>query len=220
MAKKTKQSSHSHTHLHLLIVTLSVLVVILGFGFISTRSEAEKAKSEAQKQLVRKECNAKGNPVINVTQKILNDADSGEAGNYWAYDTIERRIQVWKGEKGTYCATVKYEGKFAAIAGQRSPGNTGVLTGTEKGEFEGGYRADITGALLSSPSLPTKGSIGTTDYKCDVNGNCPGSFDWTTKYFNTSAAGFTFSMPWWGWTYRNGHHIWVNAITGNSGDII
>lgn len=214
MAKHTTRISSTS----ILIGVLAVFVGVLSILFVQQQSSAKNDDSE--RHVSSKQCNTDGEPVINVEQKIVNDADSGEAGNYWAYDTIERHIQVWKSAKNSYCATVNYEGRFQAIAGQRSPGNTGVLDGTERGTFEGGYRANITGSMLSNPSLPTHGSLGTTDYACDIHGNCPGAFDWTTKYFNTSAAGFTFDMPWWGWTYRNGTHVWVNAITGNSGDVI
>lgn len=215
MAKKKQQHVSKIT---IIIGVLAITVGVLSILFVNQQSSA--SRDDSHKEVSRKSCDAQGAPIINVEQNINNDADSGEAGNYWAFDTIERHIQVWQVSDGKYCATVDYEGRFRAIAGQRSPGNTGVLTGSEKGTFEGGYRADITGALLTSPALPKKGSLGTTDYQCDVNGNCPGAFDWTTKYFNTSAAGFTFSMPWWGWTYRNDDKVWVNAISGNSGDII
>lgn len=220
MAKKTKHTYHV-SKTSLLIGVLGVLVGVLSILFVNQQSSARNDNaSENGKELTMKSCDVKGDPIINVTQKILNDADSGQAGNYWGFDTIERKIQVWQVSDNKYCATVQYEGRFVGIAGQRSPGNTGVLTGSEKGEFKGGYRADITGQLLASPSLPMHGSLGTTDYRCDMLGNCPGAFSWTDKYFNTSAAGFTFSQPWWGWTYKNGDKVWVNASTGNSGDIL
>jgi hypothetical protein len=39
-----------------------------------------------------------------------------------------------------------------------------------------------------------------------------------TKYFDLK---FTSNLDWWGWIYRtkNGN-IWINAITGNTGDVI
>lgn len=218
MTKTKKKNNYTKTHI--LIGIFAIVAAIMVTTFVSQKTLATNDDRTEKQEVTIKECAAKGDPIINVEQKIINDVDSGEAGNYWAYDTIERKITAWKVADGKYCATVNYEGNFAAIAGQRSPGNTGTLTGNEKGEFKGGYVANITGQLLANPTLKTEGSIGTTDYKCDTNGNCPGAFDWTTKYFNTSAAGFTFTMPWWGWTYRYNDKVWVNAITGNSGDII
>lgn len=214
---KTKKSLHV-SGTSIFIGVLAVMVGVLSILFVQQQSTA---KGGATTEVAKKSCDGvAGSPVINVTQRILNDADSGEAGNYWGFDTIERHIQVWQVADAKYCATVDYEGRFAAVAGQRSPGNTGVLTGTEQGTLSGGYRANISGTLLANPTLPAKGTMGTTDYQCTITGNCPGAFDWTTKYFNTGAAGFTFDMVWWGWTYRNGQHVWVNSVDGNSGDIL
>ena len=165
-------------------------------------------------------CETTGGALVNVTQKIVNDADSGQAGNYWGVDTFNRHIQVFKQTDGSYCANVDYDGKFVGQAGQTSPGATGTLTGSESGTIKGGYSAVINGILKTSPELPVKGSIGTTDYQCDMTGNCPGAFNWVEKYFNTSSTNYAFSYAWWGWTYRSGTHTWVNASTGNSGDII
>ncbi len=163
-------------------------------------------------------CNGNGAPIVNVEQSIVNDADSGIAGNYWGFDTIKRGITVWKtATAGTYCATVKYTGSFQGVAGQTSPGATGTLTGKESGPLTGGYTATITGSLLTSPTWKTNGNVGSFDYKCDISGNCPGYVSWTDQYF---APGYSFDQPWWGWVYRaGGGKVWVNAISGNSGDV-
>lgn len=160
-----------------------------------------------------------GSPVVNVTEKIKNDADSGIAGNNWALDALERHITVWKtATPGTYCATVRDEGSFQAFAGEKSPGNTGVLTGNERGEIQGGYVATITGSLLQNPAGKTKGRVDAVDYRCDEQGNCPGYVSWMGQYFT---AGYGSTMPWWGWIYDGGKFgTWVNAASGNSGDIL
>lgn len=171
-------------------------------------------------QLAASNCAGVGAPVVNVSEKILNDADSGQAGNYWGLDTFSRTIQVWKtAVSGSYCAMVRYEGKFTGIAGQQSPGNTGTLSGNEAGVITGGYKATIGAAtLLDHPAWKTNGSVGTVDYQCDPSGNCPGAVNWLDQYF---APGYTFDQPWWGWVYRaGGGKVWVNASTGNQGDII
>jgi len=73
-------------------------------------------------QLNAAECNTTGaRLVINVIQHIINDADSGEFGNYWAYDEFQRRIQVWQLSPYTFCAVLKYMGSFLTVPGQ-SPG--------------------------------------------------------------------------------------------------
>lgn len=187
-----------------------------GHGDNNDNNDQQELNLNWKAEVNAKKCNAKGNPIVNVSQKILNDVDSGEAGNYWAYDTIERQIKVYSLGENTYCATVSYEGRFDTIPGQRSPGNTGTL-GSIKGEFEGGYRStQFTGTF--APIWPTHGSVGTTDYNCDPLGNCPGQINWSTKYFSSTTG---FDLSWWGWIYdAEDHGTWVNAITGNSGDIL
>src|ERR1700730_7817579 len=155
-----------------------------------------------------------GNLVINITEKVANDADSGQAGNYWALDTFTRTIKVWNVGSDNYCAVVIYNGTFAAQAGQQSPGTTahsgGILTGDEVGTIKGGYVGQITGPLfVSDPGnwqLVGKVNQGNVvDYQCviaaDGSANCPGSVDWTKKYFDTSSSSFSFGESPWGWTY-------------------
>ena len=172
-----------------------------------------------------------GNRIIDVTEKILNDADSGEAGNYWAFDNVTRQIQVWSVGPDQYCATANYEpASFQAVAGQRSPGNGGTLTGDEYGSFPGGYVSTVFTAMLdvSNPTVwPVTGKVngGTPiNYQCDITGNCPGYVDWTTKYF---AGGVSLNLLEWGWVYHGKDHLdhsstgtWYNVSTGNSGDIL
>lgn len=160
--------------------------------------------------------------VINVTQKVLNDVDSGICGNNWAFDDFVRQIKVVQTGSNLFCATVKYEGHFTTIAGS-SPGGSSACSSTALGDgvtgtFEGGYISTIFGGtLLSSPAARTKGNIGTFDYNCDENGNCPGYVSWTTLYFSSTSG---FDYAWWGWVYHAGNNgSWVNAVTGNSGDI-
>ncbi|MFI5273854.1 MAG: hypothetical protein ACHQ4H_12545 [Ktedonobacterales bacterium] len=173
-----------------------------------------------------------GNRIIDVTEKITNDADSGIAGDYWGFDTVTRHIQVWNVGPNTYCATVMYgSASFQAVAGQRSPGNTGTLTGDEYGGFHGGYETTVfTAALtISAPATwPAEGKVNggaPINYACDLNGNCPGAVDWTTKYFTNLDP--TFNLAQWGWIYHGRDHVgghstgtWVNSMTGNSGDIL
>ncbi len=163
------------------------------------------------------QCDKVGKVIINVQQVIFNDVDSGEAGNYWAFDTFHRHIQVWKQSDGTYCALVSYHGKFDAQAGQKSPGDTDFLTGSEDGNFQGGYRGVITGTLLATPLWKTKGNVGTFDYGCDILGVCPGYISWIDQYFSEGSG---FEYGWWGWIYRAPHgKVWVNSSDGNEGDV-
>ena len=163
------------------------------------------------------QCHGSGRPIINVVQRIQNDIDSGVNGNYWAYDDLRRHIQVWQTGTNAYCAVVRDQGSFTTVAGDSPGGSTTIAAGIT-GTFKGGYTARITGTLKATPGASTRGFIGDFDYQCDAStGNCPGYVSWPDLYFNT---GSTFDYISWGWIYHGGNNgRWVNAVTGNRGDI-
>lgn len=178
-------------------------------------SAAERLDSGHQLQPAA--CPARGGAVISVTQRVVNDADSGGAGNYWALDRYIRRIQVWRDGDGGFCAVVRYAGRFDALEGETSPGGTETLTGDEDGTFQGGYRANIVGTMRNTPAWSTHGALGQTDYECGPSGACPGAVNWLDQYFEP---GWDFQFDWWGWVYRAGRYgTWINSGDGNSGDI-
>ena len=151
---------------------------------------------------------------INVTHHVVNDQDSGLAG-IWATDDYNKHIQLWavgiapepQGE--VFCAIVRYQGSFTTLAGA-SPGNTDTIAAGIEGTFQGGYRAAIVGTLKENPPYRTRGQLGTFDYT-------GGPFDWVDAYFSSVSS---FTLAWWGWNYNGGQNgRWVNAITGNEGDI-
>ncbi len=228
------------------LASLLVFAAILVLVFYTTRTFADDKPNHGRsdnddrntgkifnpdKELSKSSCGDKlKDPVIDVTQKVQNDADSGVAGDYWAdywaFDYYMRHITVWQTDvTNTYCAIVTYNGNFYAVPGQVGPGNNpvGIKIDTStnepvNGNFSGGRRATIVGTLLS-PTLWTKhGSVGTTNYQCDINGNCPGLISWAGQYFS---GGYTNTDVWWGWKYTAGSHgTWINAISGNSGNIL
>lgn len=167
-----------------------------------------------------------GRPVINVTQKVQNDPDSSLTG-YWAFDYFTRHITVYKTTAAdTYCAIVTYDGNFYAVPGQLGPESSvgGDIINTAanepvNGPFSGGERATITSAtLLTTPTWPTNGNVGTTNYKGDIAGDKPGDVIWQDQYFTS---GYASNDDWWGWKYNGGSHgTWINAVTGNSGNIL
>jgi hypothetical protein len=162
-----------------------------------------------------------GDLVVNAVMKVTGDADSGVAGNAWDFDTYNKSIQIWTTPAaGVYCARVMYLGKFAAIAGQQTPGNASLfLTGNEKGSFEGGYFATVTGTLNPSPTWQTHGMVGNFDFGCDVNFNCLGisAASWTAAYF---LSGVNVILNWWGWIYHGGKYgVWNNNINSTTGNI-
>lgn len=164
--------------------------------------------------------------VINVTEKVVNSLDSGVL-SWWAYESYNRQIRVRQTSPSTFCAVVRYQGDFTTVGGPSPNGTDSNIAAGIRGTFEGGYRATITGSLLSITS-PTRGHVSVTDHQCtwtdsDSDGifdygeeSCPGRIDWTAQYF--SLTGFNFD--WWGWIYNTeSNGTWVNAITGNQGDI-
>jgi hypothetical protein len=159
-----------------------------------------------------------GTLVVNVTQHVINDADSGLAG-YWAFDKYDRHIKVWRTAPDTYCAILRYDGEFTTVAG-RSPQNTGTVAAGIQGDFKGGYRAtQFTGTFAATK--PTSGNLGTFDYACVLSaGNTVATCnhpDWLTFYFSSTNG---FDLNWWGWIYTTeANGTWVNAISGNLGDI-
>jgi hypothetical protein len=159
-----------------------------------------------------------GTLVINVTHKVTNDADSGDAGNYWAYDNYNKHIQVWQTGADAFCAIVRYVGSFTTVA-TRSPGNTDDISAGITGTFQGGYRANITGTLDPSPTSQSRGNLGTFDYQWagDPSDGTVTPFDWVGTYFSSISI---FDQVWWGWIYHGGANgTWVNVVSGNSGDI-
>ena len=169
--------------------------------------------------------NKVGKPIINITQKVVNDIDSGFNG-YWAFDNNNRQIQVWKTSTNrTYCAVVRYEGQFKAKEGQNGPGlgYTTKLAGDEKGTFQGGYIAKIVGDLVTNPDWITNGSIGVYDYNCDIfTKECSGRVPWVSVYFSSvnTEDPSQFNQTWWGWIYHGGiYGTWINSINLNFGNI-
>lgn len=163
-------------------------------------------------------CSTDGDLVVNVTMQIAGDIDSGVKGNYWAYDNSNKTIQIWTTpDANVFCARVMYLGKFVAVAGA-SPNGTGTLDGGEKGSYEGGYWATISGPMRATPIWKANGNVGSIDFGCDVAiGSCGTYISWVDQYFEP---GYAFAYGWWGWTYHGGKNgSWVNASTGNSGDI-
>lgn len=197
------------------IVTLAIAAMLLAAIPASAAPGLEWSK-----ETNRSACDANGKPVINVTQHVTGDMDSGFDGG-WAIDTYTRRIQVWEVEADVYCAVVRYSGTFDAIAGAPSPGQgSNILDGDEDGSIVGGYRAVIASPILSEPTWPTRGTVGHFDYECTAPRVCPGAVDWVEQYFAQSN---NFVFEFWGWVYRAGRHgTWINAIDsagGSSGDI-
>ncbi len=195
------------------LVCSAIVVIVL--SFVSQAQAGPRENLNWGSRVNAGTCQRIGPPIINVSGKVLHDVDSGLAGNNWAFDDLNRTIQVWAQPDGKYCAVVRNSGQFDAQAGQTSPGNNGPLAGDEDGTFEGGYVLIIDGTLRSAPVWKTKGNIGVVDYACDINGNCPGYVSWLNTYFVVS----NYDYEFWGWVYHGIQENWVNSSDGTSGDV-
>ena len=95
--------------------------------------------------------------VLNITYKVLNNPDSGVAGNYWALDEMNRHVQVWQTGPTSYRAVVSDEGKFTTFVGTTSPGGTGTIASEVTGTLHGGYDATSFSQFL--PSVGQNGGL-------------------------------------------------------------
>jgi hypothetical protein len=168
-----------------------------------------------------------------VVRKVTNSLDSGTGANdygsvRWAYIDYVQHIQVVETDTDTFCATVKSQGSFESVGGDRpgcvNDGDCGDAAGRLEagvvGTFQGGLTNTFTGTF-SPGGMRTKGSIDALDHDCDAStaGGCtaPGFSAWRADYF-TGVAGS--SLPWWGWVYHAGNNgSWVNKFDGNEGNI-
>lgn len=174
-----------------------------------------------KQDLAAKQCRPEGSnakQLVNVHYTLLNDYDSGFAGNAWANDTIHRQLRIWQLADGTFCARVADHGKFSTFAGPSPSGASTVGAGVI-GEMQGGYVTTFFTATYS-PTLPTRGDLGTFDLMCDAAFNCLGPRPSYRSYFSSTSGDH---LAQWGWIYRAGNHgTWLNqddVPAASSGDI-
>jgi hypothetical protein len=156
--------------------------------------------------------------VLNIVFQVTGDADSG-IGGYWAMDSYTKHVQVWDLGNSTFCVIVKYDGSFTSVAGV-SPAGVSTIGAGVTGTIEGGYSGILSGATFTPAGKRTKGNIGTKDFGCSIDntGTALGCtyYSWIADYFS----GASFAYTYWSWTYNAGDNgTWINASTGNSGDI-
>jgi hypothetical protein len=163
------------------------------------------------------QCRSAGShTIVDVHYTLINDYDSGFAGNAWANDTIKRHLQIWQGSNGSFCARVDDDGKFVTFAGPSPSGQSTVSAGV-KGEIEGGYVTTFfTGTLNPNPAYRTHGDLGTFDLMCTDAYTCPGAHPSYLSYFSTTTGD---DLAHWGWIYHAGNHgTWLNQDDVSSAD--
>src|SRR6185436_4834568 len=100
-----------------------------------------------------------GTVVVDVTQHITNDPDSGTFGGNWALDNFDRHIQIFQ-DGINYCAQAEDAGTFTTFGGVtgKSPESGDALPQVITGSMSGSTHGMITGAVLST-STPISDSI-------------------------------------------------------------
>lgn len=159
----------------------------------------------------------RGHLVADVRQHDANLIDIGDVGP-WNYEFINHRVQIWQTGADTFCVVFRNAGFFNTVAGP-SPGGTGQISAGIAGPLVGSSTIAVHGALNPHPPYPTHGDAGTFNALCDApSGTCTGVFfDWPTFYFTP---GSTINVEQFEFIYFGGEHgTWVNALTGNRGDI-
>ena len=78
------------------------------FTFASTSGAASAGAQYGSSQLDSEHCGLlkTSKNVVNVSFRMINDYDSGVAGNAWANDTMHREIRIWQVSPGIFCGTV------------------------------------------------------------------------------------------------------------------
>jgi len=195
------------------ILMIGTLIALIGFSTAAPRDVG----TEWGEQVNVGSCSMDSSPLIDVEQEVRNGTDLGSEGS-WSEVNFTRDIQVWKIDDGQYCAVVEHEGRFQAIEGAQSPGGEGTLTGNEKGQMQGGYRAMISGDLKESSKMTVRGSLDPVESNCtELDSECEQS-TWMNQYFES---GQNVEYDWWGWIYRTQNcGTWTNSQSSNSGDIL
>jgi hypothetical protein len=137
---------------------------------------------------------------------VMDDhGDSGGGGNYWATDTIIRRLVIHEtgGSAGayTFTATVTDSGSFKTTKGGLTPNQGAPFTGLKiaaavEGTMAGGASYSFTASRLPQPNLVPTQEFGTAS---------SGPRTTTLWYEQAFPAGTTFGgtgiLPGWSWTY-------------------
>lgn len=163
---------------------------------------------------------AEAAPVCHDSTATLTDRpDSGVAGNDWALDAMTRKTHICETAPGVYAATVTDTGTFTTQAGKSPAGAVDIQAGIH-GSLAGGFTAAFTAPAGFD------GYQGNYDGKT-YSGSAPSSSgDWVKNVWGGEGFVSVANLVDWKWTYwtcgatvDKATEKWVNAETGNSGDI-
>lgn len=188
--------------------------VVGALAFAAVAAAAPGLKLD-QKAIAARQCDGPGTTqLVDVHYTLVNDFDSGFAGNAWANDTIDRHLRIWSEADGTFCANVQDDGSFVTFAGP-SPSGLATVSAGIRGRLEGGYvTTNFAGTF--APSLATRGNLGTFDLQCTDAYTCPGARPSYRAYFGSTSGD---DLASWGWIYRAGHNgVWLNQAGVSAAD--
>ena len=78
-------------------VSFLALMIVLNLWVVGQVTAGPSEHLNWGSQINASQCGTPSNNlVINVTQQVTGDIDSGCAGNYWAYDEFNKHMQVWQ----------------------------------------------------------------------------------------------------------------------------
>jgi hypothetical protein len=149
-----------------------------------------------------------------VTVRLLDRSDSGEDGNNWAKDDITRQLTITQVSAGQYDVKVQDQGTFRAIVGEKTPGGSDGLAGFTKpvnGQLRGAWTAHIS-ASPDFASFDRSALAGGP-----IVGDSPSSSMMLKGLFSDGSVSDAFAT--WRFEYTKGGQLWVNADSGNSGNI-
>ncbi len=201
--------------------TMRLLVV--AFAALAIPAAALASPALDKSNIAGAQCRTTGpgtKGLVNVTYTLVNDYDSGYAGNAWANDTIHRRLRIWRTSTNTFCAQVRDSGTFTTFAGTSPSGMSTVSAGVP-GRMNGGYVTTFFTGTYAPGAMPTHGDLGTFDLQCTDASNCPGAHPSYQSYFSSTSGD---DLAHWGWIYKaKSHHgTWLNqddSTPATGGDI-
>src|SRR5919108_65902 len=97
-------------------------IALLSLALFSSAALAGTCKPRLDRAKLAPRTCGTGKLVVDVVQQVLNDADRGRKGNFWALDDYRRAIKVWRIAPPNFCAIVTYDGTFRTFAGPSSAG--------------------------------------------------------------------------------------------------
>jgi hypothetical protein len=153
-----------------------------------------------------------------VTTHLVDRPDSGEDGNTWATDDLQRTVVIEEISEAAefgrshYVLTVTDVGTFTAIEGELTPQDDDGLD-----MFDYSFKGTVKGGFTSAFTAPSDfASFDRTAVRGVYEGTEPGSSgQWVSLLFGNAQGVLNFVE--WSWTYRYKNQVYVQSADGYSG---